>query len=81
MFTAVDLFPLTYFLSEVWWTNRSAMRPVEDVAVTFRVVKGGSSRGKDKLVDSTGYSYTVKVTQMFIHAIFTIFYPQRVHPC
>ena len=28
--------------------------------VTFTVVAGGSSRGRDKLIDSHGFAYTVK---------------------
>ncbi|OWF50368.1 hypothetical protein KP79_PYT09479 [Mizuhopecten yessoensis] len=35
---------------------------VEDVAVTYQVVEGGTKRGGRKLVSSDGYSYTVKKT-------------------
>ncbi|XP_033727977.1 uncharacterized protein LOC117317302 [Pecten maximus] len=35
---------------------------VEDVAVTYQIVDGGTKRGGWKLVSSDGYSYTVKKT-------------------
>ena len=35
--------------------------------VTYRIDRGGTKRGNDKLVDSLGFSYTLKVwlTQLF----------------
>lgn len=34
--------------------------PDNNPIITFRVIDGGSKRCKDKLVDSLGYSYTIK---------------------
>ena len=40
-----------------------------DLEVTYRVLKGVTQRGKDKLVDNQGYSFTVKV---IIHYSFSL---------
>jgi hypothetical protein len=45
-------------LSEPETCNQALPQDVREV--TFTLINGGSKRGKHKLVDSLGYSYTVK---------------------
>ena len=36
----------------------------KSTAVTYRILRGGTKRGNDKIVDSLGFSYTMKVSQL-----------------
>ena len=40
--------------------------PAGDPLITFRLIEGGSKRSRDKLVDSLGYSYTIKRRFVFL---------------
>jgi len=42
-----------------------------DTETTYTLVNGGSSRGRDKLVDNHGYSYTIK--KRYVNAISFVF--------
>ena len=47
--------------------------PPGDPLITFRLIEGGSKRSRDKLVDSLGYSYTIKRRFVFIVKKFDFF--------
>ncbi len=39
----------------------------EDVAISYEVIAGGTIKGKDKLVDTAGYAYNIKVSLTITH--------------
>lgn len=44
-----------------------------ETGVTYEIVRGGTTRGRDKLIDSLGFAYNMKVLQILSQSLTLIF--------